>query len=206
MGALIDLTGQVFGALTVLGKAPTLGKGYPAMWECLCECGNTSIVRSSDLRNGRTKSCGCGRTPHGEAGQKKTRLYRIWSGMKTRCHNEIDHMYRFYGAKGIEVCDEWRNSFESFRDWAVSNGYREDLTLDRKESSGNYSPENCRWATYKEQENNRSNNRLITHNGRTQTLSQWAAETGIHRGTIQYRLNHGWSVEKALNTRPSSTN
>lgn len=193
MGTIIDLTGERFGMLKVIGQADS--RHGHAMWECKCDCGAKTIVQSGDLRSGRTKSCGCNRIVHGGRG---SRLYRIWTGVKTRCFNPADHTYARYGARGITVCDEWRDSFEAFRDWALANGYRDDLTLDRKDNNGPYSPENCRWATTKAQENNRRNNRLITYNGKTQTLSQWAEEKGIHRGTIQWRLNHGWEVEKAL--------
>lgn len=190
---VINLTGERFGMLTVIGQKGS--RHGHAMWECECDCGTKTVVQSSDLRSGRTKSCGCNRIVHGGHG---SRLYRIWTGMKTRCFNEADHTYAQYGGRGITVCDEWRDSFEAFRDWALANGYQDDLTIDRTDVNGPYSPDNCRWATTKDQENNRRNNRLITHNGKTQTLSQWAEETGIHRGTIQWRLNHGWEAEKAL--------
>ena len=196
MGAFIDLAGQRFGMLTVIGRKEN--RHGHAMWECLCDCGNKTVVPSGDLRRGKTKSCGCNRTTHGDRG---SRLYGIWIGIKTRCFNETDHTYALYGGRGITVCEEWRDSFEAFRDWALANGYRDDLSIDRKNPDGDYCPVNCRWTTMKEQQNNRRNNRLITYNGRTQTLSQWSAETGIHRGTIQYRLKHGWDVEKALTVK-----
>lgn len=201
MGTLIDLTSQKFGMLTVIRKQGN--KNGHALWECSCACGNTTVVRSGDLRRGKSRSCGCSQTKHGGHG---TRLYRIWGGMKTRCYNKEDHTYPLYGKRGITICPEWRDSFETFRDWAQANGYHEGLSIDRIDPNGPYSPENCRWATIKEQENNRRNNRCITFKGETKTLAQWAAVTGIHRGTIQWRLNHGWDVEKALTTKGGKAN
>lgn len=200
MGKCIDLTGKRYGKLLVVRRKGS--RNGKAMWECSCDCGNKSIVSTGDLNSGKTQSCGCVKTKHGcDRSGKRTRLYRIWTGMKTRCNNKSDHLYRLYGARGITVCDEWRDSFEAFRDWAQGSGYRDDLTIDRIDSNGPYSPENCQWATYKEQENNRRNNRIITCDGVTKTLSQWSSATGIHRGTIQYRLNHGWTPEQALHTK-----
>lgn len=200
MGKCVDLTGNKYGKLLVVRRKGS--RNGKAMWECSCECGNTSIVTTGDLNSGKTKSCGCVKTKHGcgKTG-KRTRLYRIWTGIKTRCYNKSDHMYKWYGARGITMCDEWRDRFENFQVWAQENGYRYDLTIDRINPDGSYSPENCRWATYKEQENNRRNNRMISCDGVTKTLSQWSDETGINRGTIQYRLNHGWTPEEAIHTK-----
>lgn len=199
MGTLIDLTGKKYGKLTVIKKCGS--KDGHALWECVCDCGKKTIVRSGDLRRGKSKSCGCVQKKHGG---HRTRLYRIWGGMKTRCYNKSDHVYPLYGGRGITICPEWRDSFETFRDWAMANGYQEGLTIDRIDVNEDYKPENCRWVTVKEQENNRRNNRKITFKGETKTLSQWSAETGINRGTIQWRLNHGWTVEKALSTEGGS--
>ena len=200
-----DLTDKRFGRLLVL-KFEGNGKHGESLWECQCDCGNIKIVSAGHLTNGDTRSCGClyretrhtfGKT-HGES---KNRLYKIWVGIKIRCHDEQNGSYHKYGKRGIEVCEEWRNSYEAFRDWALSNGYTDKLTLDRKDNNGNYCPDNCRWATQKEQQNNRRNNHLLTYNDETLTISQWNDRLGFTRGTISQRLNKlGWSVEKALTT------
>lgn len=209
MRKTIDLTGQQYGRLSVMEHTGR-DKRRNALWRCQCECGEIVIVRACDLKSGHTASCGClnrerqraSATTHGET---ETRLYHIWEGMKSRCLNISDRSYKDYGGRGITVCAEWANSFEAFRDWALANGYRDDLTIDRKENDGPYNPDNCRWATAKQQGNNRRSNRLITHNGETHTLTQWAELTGIKRETLSQRLRNGWSVERALTTKGANT-
>lgn len=198
----IDLTGQQLGRLTVIERAGS-DKRRNALWVCQCECGDKVIARACDLKSGHTTSCGCFKRERQLAsatkhGGKKTRLYHIWEGMKSRCLNRAERSYKDYGGRGITVCEEWAQSFGAFRDWALANGYRDDLTIDRIDNDGNYCPENCHWATKKEQGNNRRSNRKITHNGETHTLTQWAELIGIKRETLSQRLRNGWSVERAL--------
>lgn len=206
MGTLKDLTGQKFGRLTVIKQNGHRGK--KVTWLCRCECGNYITVTRDGLTCGHTKSCGCinrermkGNKIRLTHGGTKTRLHDIWNTMKQRTENPKTINYELYGGKGITVCDEWRGSFEAFRDWAQENGYRDDLTIDRIDSNGPYSPENCRWVDWETQENNRCNNHRITYNGKTQTVSQWAREIGIKPKTLFARINDsGWSIEKALTT------
>ena len=205
MGKPLDITGQQYGRLTVIGYAGS-DKQHNAQWRCRCECGEIVIVRAFELKRGHTASCGCfsrerTRTRLTSHGGKGTRLYRIWEQMKARCNNQTTKQYKDYGGRGITVCAEWANNFEAFRDWALANGYRDDLTLDRKENDGPYSPDNCRWATRKDQQNNKRNNHMITFKGETRTLTQWAELTGIPRTTLWDRLVRGWSIERALTAR-----
>ena len=121
--------------------------------------------------------------------------------MKQRCVNPRSNGYHLYGAKGIKVCDEWLNSFDAFRDWAMSNGYVDGLSIDRKNSAGNYEPSNCRWTSAKVQANNTNRNRYITYAGETHTLAEWAEIKGLTQSALRHRLERGWSLENALNSK-----
>lgn len=204
MSKFIDLTGQKFGRLTVIERAEN--KGKHTVWKCKCECGNIIDVYSTHLNQGKSTSCGCLRvelikersTTHGKS---KTRLNNIYNTMKQRCYNESNSCFYRYGARGITICDEWENSFKAFYAWSMANGYADNLTIDRIDNNKGYSPDNCRWATVKEQSNNRRNNHLITYNGKTQTMTQWAEELGINKSTLRSRINlYHWAIEKAFNT------
>jgi hypothetical protein len=208
MGKLVNLSGQKFGRWYVLGRAPN--KGNCTMWRCRCECGNIRVVEGYSLKSGLSKSCGCLHnelliercTKHGCAKQNaKERIYQIWASMKKRCYNPKSQYYYLYGGRGITVCDEWlgEHGAENFVEWALSSGYREDLTLDRKDNNGNYEPSNCRWATQKEQANNKRNNHYIIHNGEKHTIKEWSEIKGLTYSALFHRISRGWNIEEALN-------
>lgn len=194
MGKVIDLTGQKFGRLTAIERIPRKKEsGKHALWKCRCECGNFTFVTSDHLRNGNVKSCG--KHNHNKS---NSRLFSIWLHMRNRCSNQKDKNFYNYGGRGIAVCDEWQNDFLAFYDWAMANGYKDNLTIERIDNNGNYEPANCRWATKKEQANNTRKNHLFTYGGKTQTISQWAEEYGIKPNTLLYRIRRVWNFERAI--------
>lgn len=189
--------GMIFGRLTVVEY---LGG---SRWRCMCECGNETVVLSGDLTGNKTRSCGCLHAEELRArltthGGRKERLYHIWINMKSRCYNSNDKEYKNYGGRGVTICNEWKDDFRTFREWSKANGYREDLTIDRIDVNGNYTPDNCRWVTMVVQANNSRRNVFLTHNGKTQTVAQWAREMGVNHRMLHKRLKRGWSVEKTL--------
>ena len=205
----IDLTGNTYGRLTVIkysGYSLTPKGVKRPKWECRCSCGNTIIVCGNDLKSGHTVSCGCYKKEQTSKatithGQSKTRLYCIWVHMIQRCENPNTERYPHYGGRGITVCEEW-HTFESFRDWALSNGYNEKLSIDRKDLNKGYEPLNCKWSTDKEQANNTSRSHFVEYNGEIHTISEWSEITGITRRTLNKRINSGWDVERALTEMP----
>lgn len=158
-----DFRGMRFGKLTAIEPTQKRHHGK-VVWLCKCDCGKSCMVMSTRLASGHTKSCGCyvhestiaRNTTHGGS---KSRLFSIWKSMKTRCLNPRRRDYKYYGGRGISICDAWQCDFAAFRDWAVTSGYRDDLTLDRIDPDGNYSPQNCRWATWHEQRINQRRER-----------------------------------------------
>ena len=200
-GNLIDLTGQRFGRLVALRLSEKRVDKEP-MWDCQCDCGNVVTVRGKCLRRGETKSCGCyGRevsSKHGKEmltkhGWYGTRPYKIWCMMKARCTNQNAPNYKLYGGRGITICDEWIDDPKAFCEWAVANGYKDNLTIDRIDTNGNYEPSNCRWVTNIQQQRNKRNNVTLTYNGETKCITEWAEMYGITRSKIYQRIRSGWS-------------
>lgn len=173
---------------------------------CQCDCGNTKIVAINHLVSGETKSCGCykkgvtGRKPKFPKHMTTSRLYTIWNGIKARCYTESSTSYKRYGAKGITMCDKWKNDFTSFYNWSIENGYADNLTLDRINCEGNYEPSNCRWVSYTKQANNTKANVFLTLNGESHTYAEWGRIIGVRSATLQQRKHAGWSDEKTLTT------
>ena len=202
MPKLIDLTGQRFGRLVVIERADNSADGR-ARWLCRCDCGQSKTVLGEHLKKGRTKSCGCAKSESSSKrfkkhGGRNSKLYRIWSNMKDRCNNPDCKVYSDYGGRGIKVCKEWIDDFSAFQKWALANGYKEGLTIDRKDNDKGYSPDNCRWTDRKIQGNNKRNCRYITYKGQRKTVAEWSDITGIPHDTLLYRLNHGWETERIL--------
>lgn len=168
-----DITGKKFGNLTAVKKIDS------KYWLFKCDCGKEKKIKKTNVVCGITKSCGClwykevalGNKKHG---MSKTRLYECWRDMRNRCYLKTRYDYKRYGGRGIVVCDEWKNKFEPFYDWAINNGYKDYLTIDRIDVNGNYCPENCRWATKKEQALNRRTTVFVEYNGEKHSLKDWA--------------------------------
>lgn len=185
----INLVGIEYGKLTVISLVDDVASAkVPTRWLCRCKCGNEVVVRGYNLRSGNTKSCGCEQKEKAAArlrthGGKGTRLYVIWQHMLRRCNSESYLAYRLYGGRGITVCKEW-HEFEAFRDWALRNGYDENLTIDRIDVNGNYEAKNCRWVTQQEQNLNKRNNIRIAFDGEVKTLSEWANVFGCTQSVV----------------------
>lgn len=201
MSAKMNIIGRRFGRLTVVSYHGT--KNNRTLWKCLCDCGRYAVVSGKCLNNGNTKSCGCLRkqnakklfTKHGKSGK---RIYMIWAGVKTRCYNKTRKYYKYYGGRGITMCDEWKDDFQAFYNWSMSNGYNDNLTIDRIDVNGNYEPNNCRWVTMKQQNRNSRHNIKSTYNNETHCLSEWCEILGLNYNNVKYRLYNNWSIERAL--------
>lgn len=201
-------SGQKFGRLTIISlhhissKFDGKRKRVRYYYLCKCECGKEKVILKDNL--GRlTNSCGCiskqlAKKRLLKHGLGNIRLYDIWKSMKQRCFYENSISYRNYGGRGITVCDEWKQDFISFYKWATSNGYQDNLTIDRINLDGDYEPSNCRFITMKEQGRNKRNNRVLEYKGESHCISEWAEKMKIKKTTLYKRLKNGWDVEKAL--------
>ena len=184
MGSFQDLTLQRFSRLVVVSLIEKNSKA--TLWACLCDCGNLSIVRAGNLKNGHTKSCGCfsseqsrERVLKRERPANIKRIHEIYRAMKKRCYTESHPHFGRYGGRGILICDEWLSSKEAFTKWALSNGYSDNLTIDRIDVDGNYSPQNCRWATYREQMRNKSSTAFVEYDGELLQLQDFLDKHGL---------------------------
>ncbi len=198
-----DLTGQKFGKLTVLEKVGA-DKRYNALWLCKCDCGNEKIITRDRLVTGHSKSCGCLRKEncikHTKHGLTHARIHRIWAGIKRRCTVIKDRAYKYYGGRGIKMCEEWFKNSKAFIDWAYSNGYSDNLTIERIDVNGNYEPSNCKWIDIKEQQRNKRSNKKITFKNQTHSLIEWAEILSIDYKKLKARLRQGWDFEKSITT------
>lgn len=194
----MDLTGKRFGRWLVLEETSERRKGN-VMWLCKCDCGTVRTVSASTLKTGKSVSCGCYNkeviTTHGKT---HSRLYHTWTSMVRRCTDPNSPEADGYINRGIKVCDEWLNSFEAFRDWATENGYQDGLSIDRINNNGNYEPSNCRWATAKEQSRNRRSNVILTYNGESHCMVEWAEILKVPRDRLANRYRRGWPTKEIL--------
>lgn len=204
-----DLTGQRFGRLIVL-KDPGERKRREKIWLCECDCGNKTKVVTRYLTSGDTRSCGCYRREseiknlskfwgkHTTHDLSKTRIYQTWADMKARCNNSNNNAYRHYGGRGIKVCDKWNEDFMNFYNWAMKNGYEDTLTIDRIDVDGNYEPNNCRWANWKTQANNKVKTRKITIYGETKRAYDFEQIYGIKAQLLIDRYDKGYRDDKLV--------
>ena len=205
-----DIVGKKFGRLHVCSFSHSEIRGERKerkfFYECLCDCGQKCIAERKKIKSGNTRSCGCLRkelvkSRRFKHGKEKTRLYRIWQCMKARCFYPKYSRYKYYGGRGITMCKEWKNDFKAFYDWSMANGYKEDLTIDRIDVNGNYEPSNCRWATLKEQANNRQHTRLVEYGNEIKPLSEWCEIKQRSYRLIYSRIfQYNWDFERAFNT------
>lgn len=207
------IIGDKFARLTILSFEDR-NRQYDSLWKVRCDCGNEFIVRGGVLKNGHTQSCGClqreqtskSRTTHGLSRNpltgKRDKLYRVFAGMKERCYNPHHDMFRYYGGSGVSICEAWLNDYSAFHQWAITNGYKEGLTIERVNTFGNYEPSNCKWIPMSEQSKNRRNNRILTFNGQTKKVIEWAEITSLPGTLIIQRIKRGWSIEKSLTQKP----
>jgi hypothetical protein len=195
---IID-TGERFGRLTIIKEVE---RKHNRRFLCQCDCGSVIEVDMSHLAAKHTKSCGCWRIDRATRhGGYLSRLYSIWENMIARCSNKNSPNYEYYGGRGIQICDEWKEDFSVFREWGISNGYADKLELDRIDNNANYSPSNCRWVPHSVNQRNKYNNVFVTAFGETKLLVEWAEDSRckVAVKTLRFRIRvHGWLPEEAI--------
>lgn len=207
----MNLLNQRFGRLTVIGQEKS--QGGKSAWKCLCDCGNITTVVSTNLTLGKIKSCGCIRREQITERNithnlTKSKIYKVWKGIKQRCSNPKHPSYKNYGARGIRVCEEWKENFDGFYQWSIANGYIENkgnqktnlLTIDRIDNDKNYSPDNCRWVDRATQARNKRGNKIIVYKGEKHCLIEWCEILNLSYRRTLGRLDKGWSAERAFET------
>lgn len=206
-GKRTDLTGYIFGRLTVIERGRT-SNDRPG-WMCMCVCGTLTTVETTKLKSGHTKSCGCLinevlRELHKTHGMSGTKVYRTWKSIRGRCYNKNNSEYFRYGARGIKVCKRW-GIFENFyKD--MGDPPTPDHSIDRIDNNGNYEPSNCRWATPKDQSSNRRSSVFLTYKGETKTVCEWSKLLNILDLTLYSRVKRGWTDEEVLSTPVRKSN
>lgn len=206
MSVKIDLTGEKYGKLKVIGLASD-EVGKKKKWSCVCECGNTVVVTGSNLRSGHTKQCEmCGYIASGKArvthGMSNTPIYRVWRAMLSRCEMPNAKSYQDYGQRGICVCKEWHDA-SVFIEWANVNGYEAGMEIDRIDVNGDYCPENCRFTSRTENANNKRNNKIIEYCGESKTLAEWARHFAVSYKNLSRNLLKGYTLEEAVERQRS---
>ncbi len=194
----IDITGKRFGRLVAIRPVHIKGS-KEAMWEFKCDCGNIKLIPARNVLVNGTKSCGCLKAERNKRKESKTRLHSIWANMKGRCYNKKLKEYKNYGGRGIKICEEW-NEYKNFKEWALNNGYKENLTIERIDVNGNYCPENCKWITLAEQCLNKRNTLHYLYKGRIITLAELAKTTNLSYDSIHHHY-HRNDLEKWLRDR-----
>lgn len=200
-------SGDKFGRLKIIKEVKQINRARAFL--CKCDCGKETIVKLIQLTSGETKSCGCYKLDlfsnliyrHGFS---RTKIYHIWTSMKQRCFNEKAKVYSYYGERGITMCEEWKD-FETFKEWAVNNGFKNGLSIERKNVNGNYEPSNCSWIPRNKQAENTRNARIINYNGEELHLNRWAIKLNINYNTLTKRLRSGWSIVRAFDETPVQT-
>lgn len=203
-----DISGQRFGTLTAI-RYHGNNSGGSAIWVCLCDCGKEHLARGTGLRYGEINSCGCTmsdmlsklHTKHGNArDNKRSREYCIWLNMKQRCNNPKNTNYKYYGARGIKLCDSWNNSFESFLE-EMGAAPSIDHTIDRDDVNGDYNKANCNWVLWEQQIRNKRKSIWIEYDGRKMILAEWSRELGIHYSVLMFHIRKNRSIEQILNSK-----